>query len=447
MLEQIFTGLELSQILIASLVFVLFTGFAWVFSTLIVKWFYRLLRNVKSRIYKTLISLSVKPIVAMLTVAGLLIAAVFLPFKPAIGVPLIRVLSTALSLLGIYLFAALINEVIKWYTQGLLRDKKEAGFNRRTLQLVKLFIVFVALFGGVVVTLEIWNVSLTPVTTWLIAHGWRIGLMLGIMVIFIIAIGELMPKLIMNALIRREGETESEFQKRGITLSRVLVSVGQISAILITAFMILSELNINIAPILAGVGVAGIALGFGAQSLVKDLLAGLFIILENQYRVGDVVRIADVAGLVEDINLRRTILRDLDGIVHVVPNGEIRVASNFTRGWARVNVNVAVAYEEDLERVISIINRVGGEMAADPQWAPAIIKAPSVLRVDNLGPSGVEIKILGDTQPIKQWDVMGELRLRLKKAFDAEGIKFSWPHTKVYFADAPPPKFGASKNE
>src|SRR4030043_525458 len=163
--------------------------------------------------------------------------------------------------------------------------------------------------------------------------------------------------------------------------------------------MLLSEVGIYIAPVLAGVGIIGLAIGFGAQSLVKDIISGLFILIENQYRKGDVVKIADVSGLVEDINLRRTVLRDLDGIVHVVPNGEIRVASNLTKEWSRVNLNISVAYGEDLDRVITVINRVGQELTNDPQWAPLIIKAPQVLRVDKLGDSGIEIKILGEPQP------------------------------------------------
>jgi small conductance mechanosensitive channel len=148
--------------------------------------------------------------------------------------------------------------------------------------------------------------------------------------------------------------------------------------------------------------------------------------------------VADIAGLVEDINLRRTVLRDLDGIVHVVPNGEIRVASNFTRGYSRVNLNISVSYGTDLDHAIAVINRVGKELSEDPQWAPLLITPPGVLRVDNLGDSGIDIKILGDTQPIKQWDVMGELRKRIKKAFDEEGIEIPWPHTKVYFGSQPP---------
>jgi small conductance mechanosensitive channel len=233
------------------------------------------------------------------------------------------------------------------------------------------------------------------------------------------------------------GEPEEEVQKRARTLTGVLVTTGQIFIILIAGFIILSELGINIAPIMAGVGVAGIAIGFGAQSLVKDIIAGLFITMENQYRVGDVVKVADVAGLVEEINLRRTVLRDLDGIVHVVPNGEIRVASNFTKEWSRVNLNISVAYGTNLDRAIAVINRVCQEMAKESEWAPLILRTPQVLRVDKLGDSGIELKILGDTKPIRQWDVMGEIRKRVAKAFEEEGIEIPWPHTKVFFGNLP----------
>ena len=170
------------------------------------------------------------------------------------------------------------------------------------------------------------------------------------------------------------------------------------------------------------------AVGFGAQSLVKDIIAGLFIILENQYCVGDVAMIAGVSGTVEDINLRRTLLRDLDGTVHVVPNGEIRVASNLTKDWSRVNWNVSVAYDEDLERVMKIINDVGNRLAQDPQWSDLITKAPQVLRVDGFGAQGLDFKILGETKPASR---------RLKIAFDREGVKAPWPHTRVNVDSVP----------
>jgi len=204
--------------------------------------------------------------------------------------------------------------------------------------------------------------------------------------------------------------------------------------------MILGELNINIAPILAGLGIVGIAVGFGAQYLIRDLIAGVFILLENQYRVGDVAKVVDIAGLVEEVHLRKTVLRDLDGIVHHVPNGEIRVASNYTRRFSRVNLDVSVAYSTDLDHAISVINRVGQELAEDEQWKERIIKPPQVLRVNKFGDSGIDIKILGDVQPIEQWAVMGELRLRLKKAFDEAEIEIPWPHVKLFFGEQPADK-------
>jgi small-conductance mechanosensitive channel len=208
--------------------------------------------------------------------------------------------------------------------------------------------------------------------------------------------------------------------------------------------MILDEVGVAVAPVLAGFGIAGVAIGFGAQYLIRDLIAGIFIILENQYRVGDVVRVADIGGLVEEITLRKTVLRDLDGICHHVPNGEIKTASNFTRHFARVNLNVSVGYGTDLDHAISVIDRVGKELATDEKWRDVIKSPPKALRVDNLGDSGIDIKILGDVKPMEQWAVMGELRLRLKKAFDAEGIEIPWPHTKVYFGNPLPdfPKKG-----
>jgi len=251
------------------------------------------------------------------------------------------------------------------------------------------------------------------------------------------ALKKFLPSLVRSSVVRTRGESKEGIRKRTETLVSVFMGVGRAVIVIIVIFMILSELGINITPILAGLGVAGIAVGFGAQYLIRDLIAGTFIIMENQYRVGDVAKIADIAGLVEEVNLRKTVLRDLDGIVHHIPNGEIRVASNYTRHFARVNLDISVAYGTDLDHAISVINRVGQELTADEKWDKLIISAPQVLRVQNLGDSGIDIRILGDVKPMQQWAIMGELRLRLKKAFDAEGIEIPWPHTKVYFGNEP----------
>ena len=274
---------------------------------------------------------------------------------------------------------------------------------------------------------------------WLKDSGISILIIIVIAAAVYFVLCHLIPVIIKQTTAQRmKGKLGEEIKKRSNTLSSVLIKTSLTIIVIFALFTILPEFGINITAMLAGLGVIGIAVGFGAQTLIKDYLSGLFIILEDPYDVGDVVRVGGIAGLVEEIGLRRTILRDLDGIVHSVPNSEIKTASNFTKGYSRVNLNISVAYGEDLDRVINVINRVCKEMAEDPKWKADFVTTPQVLRVDNLGDSGIDIKILGDTKPIRQWDVMGELRLRLKRTFDAEEIEIPWPHTKVYFGNAIP---------
>jgi small-conductance mechanosensitive channel len=283
------------------------------------------------------------------------------------------------------------------------------------------------------------DLSWAAVVNWLAAHGPHILIIVVVGAILWFALNKLLPPIVCRAVARTKyKESKEGLQKRTNTLVSIFKGIGRIFIVIVGVIMILDEVGVAVTPILAGFGIAGVAIGFGAQYLIRDLIAGIFIILENQYRVGDVARVADVAGLVEDITLRKTVLRDLDGIVHHVPNGEIRIASNFTRHFSRVNLNISVGYGTDLDHAINVINRVGQELAKDEKWRKVIKSPPQVLRVDNLGDSGIDIKILGDVKPIEQWGVMGELRLRLKKAFDAEGIEIPWPHTKVYFGNPIP---------
>ena len=276
------------------------------------------------------------------------------------------------------------------------------------------------------------------ITNWLLQHGIRI------LVIVLVGVGmwfvlrRSLPPMVRRTMVRTKGESKAGIQKRMDTLVGVLMGAARVLIGIVIIFMILAELDVPIAPALASLGIAGIAIGFGAQWLIRDLIAGIFIIWENQYRVGDVAKVADLAGLVEEVTLRKTVLRDLDGIVHHIPNGEVKIASNYTRHFSRVNLNVSVAYGTDLDYAISVINRVCQELAEDEDWSERIVKAPQVLRVDKLGDSGIDIKIVGDVKPLEQWATMGEMRLRLKKAFDAEGIEIPWPHTKVYFGNSPP---------
>jgi len=183
---------------------------------------------------------------------------------------------------------------------------------------------------------------------------------------------------------------------------------------------------------LAGAGIIGLAVGFGGQYLIRDLISGFFIIIENQYRVGDVVNFDGTGGLVEDISFRMTTLRDLDGTVHHIPHGEIKKVANLSKDFARVNLNIGVSYNSKLDHVIQIVNEVGNELSQDAQWKEFIIKPPQFLRVDDFADSSIVIKILGETQPLKQWEVTGELRKRIKIAFDNEGIEIPFPQRVIH---------------
>jgi len=283
------------------------------------------------------------------------------------------------------------------------------------------------------------ELSWATVINWLVDHGIPILIVVVVGAVLWFVLNKFLPPIVRRT-VARTGYKESKqgLEKRTNTLLSIFKGMARVLIIIVVIIMVLDEVGVPIAPVLAGFGIVGIAIGFGAQYLIRDLIAGIFIILENQYRVGDVVRIADIGGLVEEVTLRKTVLRDLDGIVHHVPNGEIKTASNYTRHFSRVNLNVSVGYGTDLDHAISVINRVGKELAEDENWRERIISPPKAERVDNLGDSGIDIKILGDVKPMQQWAVMGELRLRLKKAFDAEGIEIPWPHTKVYFGNPLP---------
>ncbi len=232
-----------------------------------------------------------------------------------------------------------------------------------------------------------------------------------------------------------------EVKKRMDTLDTLLTAVIRAFIVIVALVMILGELGLNIGPAVAGLGIVGIAVGFGAQALVRDYLNGALILLENQFSKGDVVTIANVSGTVEDFSLRRTTLRDLDGVVHTVPNGQIMVASNLTRTWARINQDVTVAYGTDMEKATLVINAVGREMAADPAWRRRVMEAPHVERISALGEYGVTIKILGLVRASEQWAAGGELRRRLLAAFSANGIEIPRPQRVVLApAGAPTPE-------
>ncbi|MEX2582430.1 MAG: mechanosensitive ion channel domain-containing protein [Gemmatimonadota bacterium] len=241
--------------------------------------------------------------------------------------------------------------------------------------------------------------------------------------------------------------TVSMHEQRVATLLSLVRSVGIVVIVIIALFMVLTAVGLQIGPLLAGAGVVGLAISFGAQSLVRDIISGLFILFENQFGVGDVIRVSDVAGRVEKMTLRIVVMRDVQGVVHTVPNGEITRVSNLTRSFSRAVLEIGVAYKEDVDHVIDVMRDVGRELSEDPDWKPLLTEEPVVPGIESFGDSAVNIRMVATTIPLKQWDVARELRRRIKRRFDDEGIEIPFPHRTMFWGDGQKPAGTAEKRE
>ena len=240
-----------------------------------------------------------------------------------------------------------------------------------------------------------------------------------------------------NELItEKEAIRESDTTLRLKTLSGIVYWAGSIFITLSVLYMILDNFGINMAPLIAGAGIAGLAFGFGGQYLIRDIINGIFILLEGQYHVGDVIKVGEHGGLVESVNLRVTILRDLEGRVIYIPNGEIKSVINMTKEWSRALLSIGVAYKENVDHVMDVIKEIGKEMRRDPNFAKLILDDLQMLGVDSFDDSQVTIRCFIKTLPIKQWDVAREFRRRLKNRFDELGIEIPFPHRTIYWGSA-----------
>lgn len=221
-----------------------------------------------------------------------------------------------------------------------------------------------------------------------------------------------------------------------------------VATVWVTAGMtVLGAFNINLGPLIAGAGIAGIALGFGAQNLVRDFLSGIFMLLEDQYGVGDVIDVGEATGLVEGVSLRTTRLRAVDGTVWYVPNGEIKRVGNKSHQWSRALLDVPLAYETDLDQATALIQRVANEMAADPEWCDVMLGEPEVWGLEQWGESQMSVRLVAQTVPLEQWKVGRELRRRLKIAFDREGIEIPFPQRTIWVRHSDEQARGAGQAE
>lgn len=291
------------------------------------------------------------------------------------------------------------------------------------------------------------NLTWENIQPLLVSYGASIGMALLHIVLIVFAgwiavrfVRKALEKLteVLTRLAQDEDAPPEATEKRVKTLTGLLGTIAKVAIWGVVVVVVLTEMGVEIAPILAGAGIAGLAVGFGAQNLVRDVISGFFIVLENQVRVGDVAIINGTGGLVESISFRTMVLRDLQGVVHVFPNGGITSLSNMTKGWSAFVLNMGIAYDQDTDEVVQVMKDVHAELMRDPEYGPKLLAPIEVFGVDEFGDSSVVIKARLKTLPIQQWSVGREYRRRLKKEFDRRGIEIPFPQRTLHFAGQPP---------
>lgn len=355
-------------------------------------------------------------------------------------------LSIAIALVVAQIASRLVRSTLAAVTGSQNRNSFSEPITRRPIRVVRA-VVFVVILGlATRPVLNLFDVDLTfgvpleELTAWLFAQGLRVVL-IGLLGYFTVRVAELSIKHFEDIVRARAGDNADKIElvERVHTISGLVTNAVNIIVLSAASLMMLQELGVNIAPLLTGAGIAGLAVGFGAQNLVRDVISGFFFILEDQVHVGDVVEVNGTSGLVEAVKLRTLVLRDLSGTVHVVPNGEITTLSNKTKEFSYAVLDIGVAYKEDTDHVSAVLHDVGAELKSDSDFNNSILASLEILGVSEFGDSAVVIKIRIKTRPLKQWMIERELRRRIKKAFDAEGIEIPFPHMSLYFGEASKP--------
>ena len=287
-------------------------------------------------------------------------------------------------------------------------------------------------------TTDFWTKLLSSATDWAIKELPGIIIMV-IALIIILRVARFSISRLKKTLIRKAEKNETvdnaEAEKRIDTLVGILLGVMRIVLYTVFIIMLLGKFGIDIGPLLASAGILGLAVGFGAQELVRDYISGFFMLLEDQVRAGDVAIINGTGGLVETIGLRTISLRDFSGTVHIFQNGKISSLSNMTKDWSAMLFDIGVAYKENVDQVMEIMKQVGDELRNDETFGPHIIEPIEVFGLDSFGDSALVIKARLKTKPIQQWTIGREYRRRLKIAFDAQNIEIPFPHTTVYWGE------------
>lgn len=265
----------------------------------------------------------------------------------------------------------------------------------------------------------------------------NIVIVIGILLVVIIVV-VIVARRIRRLIERKVSDDKRVIKKRTLTFTSVVSNLIIIISVVAALLIIADQVGISVTPLLAGAGVASIVIGFGAQSLIKDLINGIFILLEQWYQVNDIITIGDTTGTVERLNLRTTVIRDLEGTLHFIPNGEINKLSNRTHTWSRALIQVGVHYKEDIDKVIKVLEEIFNELISDKKYKKSILEKPEIMGeggVSELGDSAVVFTIICKVKPGQQWTIARQLRKRIKQRFDREGIEIPYPCTNVYMRD------------
>ena len=287
-------------------------------------------------------------------------------------------------------------------------------------------------------TVDFWKFFITSLNRWLITDFISILILILLLIIVLRVTSSLVRRLksiLLKRMVYREEEPDMEAEKRLNTLMGVLRKIISVVVWTIFIMIFLEKININIIPILSAAGIVGLAVGFGAQELVRDFISGFFILLEDGIRAGDVVTLNGTTGTVEKMELRTITLRDSMGVVHIFQNGKVNTISNMTKGWSAVRFDIGVAYKENLAKVMEVMQQVGDEMYAEDEYKSNMLASVEVSGLNNFGDSALEIRARIRTKPGKQWGIGREYRKRLKEAFDKHNIEIPFPHQTIYWGD------------
>lgn len=287
-------------------------------------------------------------------------------------------------------------------------------------------------------TVDFWRVIITSLNRWLVTDFISILILILLLIVTLRVSTALINRLkgvLLKRMVYREEEPDMEAEKRLNTLMGVLRKIISVVVWTIFIMIFLEKININIIPILSAAGIVGLAVGFGAQELVRDFISGFFILLEDGIRAGDVVTLNGTTGTVEKMELRTITLRDSMGVVHIFQNGKVNTISNMTKGWSAVRFDIGVAYKENLAKVMDVMQQVGDEMYAEDEYKTNMLASVEVSGLNNFGDSALEIRARIRTKPGKQWGIGREYRKRLKEAFDKHNIEIPFPHQTIYWGD------------